>query len=105
MKTYEFGSSLENLQIHSKLTKRCLLDVIFQKNKKIKNKKRKNAFGESPKSFQTQKNMRAQLFLSGCTHIFFEKTVVHAYFLEFGESLERVWRFSKLIFSFHFFEK
>ena len=35
-----------------------------------------------------KKNMRAQLFLSGCTHIFFEKTVVHAYFLEFGESLE-----------------
>ena len=29
MKTYEFGASLENLQTHSKLTKKSLLDVIF----------------------------------------------------------------------------
>jgi len=31
MKTYEFGASLENIQTHSKLTKKSLLDVIFQK--------------------------------------------------------------------------
>ena len=64
--------SLERVWRISKLTKKSLLDVIFQKkNIFFKKKKGKNEFGESPNS---KKNMRAQLFL-----VFIEW--LHAYFL------------------------
>jgi len=80
MKTYEFGASLENLQTHSKLTKKSLLDVIFPKKQKMKNE-----FGESPKSFQTQKNICVHnFFLSGCMHILFEKKLRTHISFEFG---------------------
>ena len=97
MKTYEFGASLENLQTHSKLTKKSLLDVIFPKKQKMKNE-----FGESPKSFQTQKNMRAQFFFEWL-HAYFvlKKSCARIFLL----SLERVWRFSKLIFFLSFQKK
>ena len=49
-------------------------------------KKRKHEFGESPNSLQTQKNMRAQLVSK--KHAATQKKIVHAYFFEFGESLE-----------------
>ena len=72
----KFGESLENLQTHSKLTKKSLLDVMFQKACFFFKKK------------GTQKNICVHnLFLSGA-RIFFLKKNVHAYFFEFGESLE-----------------
>ena len=127
----EFGESLKNLQTHSKLIplfqrnneitinneniwvrselgespnslqtpqrNLCLMSFF-----KKQTKKRKNEFGESPKSFQTEKKMRAQLFLSGCTHYFFEKKLCTHIFLILERSLERVSRFSKLIFPLFF---
>ena len=95
---------------HSKLTKKSLLDVIFPKKQKMKNE-----FGESPKSFQTQKNICVHnFFLSGCMHILFEKKlrthisfflffffkknkflkkyIKQRFLCEFEASLEWVWR-------------
>ena len=83
----KFGESLENLQTHSKLTKKSLLDVMFQKACFF-SKKRKSEFGESPNSLQTQKNICVHnLFLSGA-RIFFLKKKCARIFFEFGESLE-----------------
>ena len=102
----EFGASLERVWRISKLTPNsqrnlCLMSF-FKKNDFKKKKKGKNEFGESPNSLQTPKKNACttffECFLSGCTHIFFK--AVHAYiFFKFGESLEGVWRFSKLSFS------
>ena len=86
--------SLERAWRISKLTPNSQRNLCLMSFFQNKNKKGKNDFGESPKSFQTQKNMRAQLFLSGCTHIFLKKLCAHIFL-----SLERVRRFSKLIFS------
>ena len=98
MKTYEFGASLENLQTHSKFTKKSLLDVIFQK-KCFFQKRWKNEFGESPNSLQTQKNMRPQFFSKQiCVQPLKKKLCTHIFL-----SLERFWRFSKLIFPFFVF--
>jgi hypothetical protein len=50
----EFEESLENLQTH-----KVLLDVIVKIGMIFG---KKNEFGESPNSLQTQKNMRAHFF-------------------------------------------
>jgi hypothetical protein len=47
---------LENLQTHSKLTKKSLLDVIFQFF--LKKKEEKNEFGEPPNSLQTLSKLK-----------------------------------------------
>ena len=58
----------------------------------------KNEFGESPNSLQTLSKLKKicvhNFFLTGCTHIFLKKLCAHIFL-----SLERVRRFSKLIFS------
>jgi len=86
----EFGESLENLQTHSKLTKKSLLDVIFQFVLKKRGKKMslENLQTLSKKKYActTLKKSVQPLKKELCTHIFL--------------SLERVWRFSKLIFPF-----
>ena len=96
----EFGVSLEILQTLSKLTKKSLLDV-FSKNCFFE-KTRKNEFGEPPNSLQTQKKYACATFFQtkyACSHS--KKNCARIFFL----SLERFWRFSKLIFHFLFFWK
>ena len=103
----EFGESLENLQTHSTLTGKCLFDVNFHFFWLFvcKKKRKQNEFGKSPKSLQTLSKLKKEyectnffcLFYGLAARICFLKKICTHIFL----SLERVWRFSKLIlFSF-----
>ena len=92
----EFGESLENLQTHSKLTKNLCLMSFFKKMGCCSKKKKENMSLENLQTLQThkkyacttffQKKICVQPLKKSCARIFFW-------------SLERVWRFSKLIFS------
>ena len=98
---------MENLRTHSKLTKKSLLDVIFQKKMFFFEKKKgKNEFGESPNSLQTQKNMRSQLFfeknMRSTTQKNSKKSCERIFFFEFGESLEIL---QTHVFPIFFFKK
>ena len=128
----EFGESWKNLQTHSKLIPLFQRNNEITKNNE--NIWVWSELGEYPNSLQTHKEIFAwchfskkwkekmslenlqtlsklspnskkicvhNFFLCGCTHIFFEKKLCTHIFL----SLERVWRFSKLIFSFFFKKK
>ena len=90
--------SLERVWRISKLTPNsqrnlCLMSF-FQKNEKW--------VWRISKIFPNSKKICVHnFFLSGCTHILFEKSCARIFLL----SLERVWRFSKLIFSCLFKKK
>ena len=79
--------------------------LFFKKMFFFGKKKGTNEFGESPNSLQTQKNMRFTTFFTVLfewlnAYVFQKKSCETHIF----SSLERVWRFSKLIFS-PFFQK
>ena len=109
MKTYEFGASLENLQTHSKLTKKSLLDFFFLMGFLFFGTNGEKMSLENAQTLSKLKeNMCSQLFLIffwvvEC--IFFLKKVANAYFFEFGESLEILQTHFFLFFQLFFFEK